>query len=304
MKTIVYGANLSAHYATKILDLMGYEIIAYIDLFLKEKYIELPAEIPLYNDLESFVASVRNSSEPELIVVALGSIEVSNEIKEDLRKKFPFRVVTVHEQPYCEVYKMLKQSDERIMNYLTEQGWYISSIEKKPLNGNGEPIPWINYPSLDFLNERIKTDFRVFEWGSGNSTIWWSNKVEEIISVEHDYNWYKYVKELINNKNTNIIHKELIYGEDYCREIGNHGLFDVVIIDGRDRSNCAKNSIENLKNNGIIVWDDTERSYYKEGIDYLKKKGFKMLTFSGMKPLNKEKSQTSIFYRENNCLDL
>lgn len=27
---------------------------------------------------------------------------------------------------------------------------------------------------------------KIFEYGSGNSTLWWSEKVDSIISVEHD----------------------------------------------------------------------------------------------------------------------
>ena len=35
---------------------------------------------------------------------------------------------------------------------------------------------------------------RVFEYGSGGSTLFWTFNVQEIVSVEHDTSWYSIMK--------------------------------------------------------------------------------------------------------------
>ena len=57
--------------------------------------------------------------------------------------------------------------------------------------------------------------------------------------------------------------------------------YDVVIIDGRDRVNCIKQSIKALSTEGVVLLDDSHREKYKEGIDYVKNNGFRSLDFEG-----------------------
>jgi len=80
--------------------------------------------------------------------------------------------------------------------------------------------------------------------------------------------------------------------------------FDVVIIDGRERVQCAKNCLKSLKNNGVIIWDNSDESQYTEGFDYLTIKGFKKIDFEGMGPIGYTKWRTSIYYRDDNCFDI
>ena len=59
-----------------------------------------------------------------------------------------------------------------------------------------------------------------------------------------------------------------------------------------------------VSENGVIVLDDSERAFYKEGIDFMIKKGFKELPFSGISPGLFYLKTTSIFYKPNNCLGI
>ena len=74
--------------------------------------------------------------------------------------------------------------------YLLEQGWFNSFKTKTPLDKSGAPIPWLSYPCIDFLNERLNSNLKLFEYGSGNSTFFYAGKVHKVVSVEHDKNWY------------------------------------------------------------------------------------------------------------------
>ena len=82
-------------------------------------------------------------------------------------------------------------------NFFFESGWLQSLISARPVNQDGEAIPWITYPAIDFLDGLNKSEWTVFEWGSGNSTIWWSKHVSKVIAVEDNDSWFNEVKKQI-----------------------------------------------------------------------------------------------------------
>ena len=92
-------------------------------------------------------------------------------------------------------------------------------------------------------------------------------------------------------------------GNTTCHQIETDG-GDLIIIDGRDRLNCLKQAIEALTHNGVIIFDDTQRSKYSQAYEYSKRKGFRSLNFEGLKPTGFEIERTTILYREKNCLGI
>lgn len=203
-------------------------------------------------------------------------------------------------------YRMWDQLEHfyHVRKYLTEIGWCRSVKEEQSIDRNGNYLPWLTYPAIFFLENRIKPEMTVFEYGSGSSTLWWSERVATVASCEHDLGWYNSVKTKVPS-NVEYLYHELVYGGDYSRAIlkYNHK-FDIVLIDGRDRVNCAKNSLPALKENGVIVWDNSDRSKYQEGYSYLISNGFKRIDFQGLGPSSYKDWCTAIFYRSNNCLDI
>lgn len=144
----------------------------------------------------------------------------------------------------------------------------------------------------------------VFEYGSGNSTLWWSQLVSRVVSCEHDKKWYDRIREKIPS-NVEYKYCELIPGGDYCKMIlAYEKQFDIVFIDGEDRVNCIKNALGALKDDGIVIWDNSDLSKYQEGFDYLSSKGFRRIDFQGLGPLINIDWCTSVFYRDNNCFDI
>jgi hypothetical protein len=188
--------------------------------------------------------------------------------------------------------------------YLDEIGWFKSVEKGLPIDGDGNCLPWFTYASISFLNGKIQSGMTVFEFGSGNSTLWWSRKVFSVVSYEHDYEWFSFLKGSIPS-NVKYRHCDLEYGGEYCKAILEYNdKFDIIVIDGRDRVNCAKNSLGALRGNGVIIWDNSEREKYQEGYLYLKQNGFRRLDFEGHGPVNPYKWCTSIFYRSNNCFGI
>lgn len=63
-----------------------------------------------------------------------------------------------------------------------------------PLNQNFCAIPWYTYPAIEFLENKIDKNWKIFEFGSGQSTLWWAERVTEVISLESDQNWFSYIQ--------------------------------------------------------------------------------------------------------------
>ena len=211
------------------------------------------------------------------------------------RKIFP--MLPLHFRAY---YSLIRNKG----SYLHTTGWIKSFDKKKPIDLDGSPIPWMNYPVIELLKERLNKDQNIFEFGSGYSTFFYSQKVKAVTSVEYDKDWYELIKSGMP-KNVNIIYKKKDIDGDYCRSIkASNEKFEVVIVDGRDRVNCVKQAIPTLSLNGIILLDDSQREAYKEGIDHAKNLGFRALNIEGLKATGSGVDRSTILYRSDNCLGI
>jgi len=187
---------------------------------------------------------------------------------------------------------------------LHDDGWFRSVREGASIDANGDSIPWFTYPTIEFLSRRIHSEMSVFEYGCGESTLWWANRVKRVVSCEHDESWYRTIS-LKKVHNIEIKCIPLEYGGAYCREVANYtSAFDIIIIDGRDRVNCVRNALNALKPSGIIIWDNSDRDEYRVGYHFLFENNFKKIEFTGMTPIVNYKSETGVFYRKGNCLGI
>lgn len=192
----------------------------------------------------------------------------------------------------------------RNKGYLYEMGWFESFRRNLVIDREGNPIPWITYPCLSFLSERIKDDFIVFEFGSGNSTLWWASRSRRVVSCEHSLDWYKFISARVPN-NVEIKYVPLDFGDAYSGLIKNYRkVFDIIFIDGRDRVNCVRNSINALKSNGVLVLDNSDLEDYVVALNFMREEGFKRIDFIGPGPINTAVWRTSIFYRDINVLNI
>ena len=187
-------------------------------------------------------------------------------------------------------------------SYLIRTGWFDTYFKSMPVDAEGRAIPWYTYPAIAFLKERLHPGMSVLEYGSGNSTLWWSERVVNVISCEHDADWYKLMQPKLPT-NVEYLCETLEEGRKYANAISRFPQkFDIVIIDGRDRVNCARNSVGALAPSGVIIWDNSDRDEYREGFLHLAEHGFRRLDFWGAGPINAYSWCTSILYRDGNCL--
>jgi hypothetical protein len=117
--------------------------------------------------------------------------------------------------------------------------------------------PWMHQSEIDLIRSYLKPTHKMFEWGCGGSTLYFSKYVNLYRSVEHNLDWYKKILPSISN-NTELYHigNQKKYS-DYINQITNFSdTYDAILIDGRERVRCAIKAKNYLKDNGIIFVHD------------------------------------------------
>ena len=71
-----------------------------------------------------------------------------------------------------------------------DHAYLRSARQKVPIDRRGRPVPWYTWPAVEYLEQLDFSGRKVFEYGSGNSTLWWAERVREVISCEHDPVWH------------------------------------------------------------------------------------------------------------------
>jgi hypothetical protein len=189
-------------------------------------------------------------------------------------------------------------------SYLVTTGFIDTYRTGIPCNASGNPIPWMNYNVILFLENRLNKNLTLFEFGSGYSTIFYASLVNSVTSVEYDQQWLQRIQSMAPD-NVDLLFQDKDIDGDYCRTILRQGnKYDVVIVDGRDRVNCAKQAFQAISDNGIIILDDSHRNKYQTAFDFFNEKGFRHIDFEGLKPRGIGNYRTTIFYRDKNCFDI
>jgi hypothetical protein len=169
----------------------------------------------------------------------------------------------------------------------TEYGFLESSRNNIPVNDKNEVIPMYTYPCYEWLNSIDWTDSKVFEYGTGYSTIWWQNKKVNYHAVEDNKQWY----DMIKNK-TNIKHEPDL--KKYIKTIYDYDFkFDVIVIDGQVRFDCIKPALEKIKDNGMIIFDNSD--WHKSCKEELDKTDLIPIHFHGFKAIHVDSETTSCY---------
>lgn len=85
----------------------------------------------------------------------------------------------------------LRYTIEAINNLIIEFGLMNSIQKKECVDKHNNAIPWYTYPAIEYIKQLDFSDKRIFEYGSGNSSKFWAKLAKEIVSVEHDKEWYE-----------------------------------------------------------------------------------------------------------------
>ena len=141
--------------------------------------------------------------------------------------------------------------------------------------------PWLAKDSIKFLDSILTKDSMVLDVGSGNSTVWFAERVKKVISFENKKEWYDKVKKILDRKGLKNV--DFYFDVDYpTKGIPDFNiLYDVILIDGRGRLKCVETSIKFLKSGGFLILDNSDNEKYKPIVDLLDNLGWKRKDFKG-----------------------
>jgi hypothetical protein len=148
-------------------------------------------------------------------------------------------------------------------------------------------VPWWTFEAADQVEAFLacRPQARVFEWGSGASTVWLSRRAGTVTSIEHDPAWAGVVGPILpTNAVVHVVSPTPAVGApgehlsdkagfeglnfgDYVAAVDDaDGVFDLVVVDGRARNACFHRAVTRLAPGGVLVFDNVDRQRYRDAI--------------------------------------
>lgn len=136
---------------------------------------------------------------------------------------------------------------------------------------NGIIMPWYTFPCLEYLKKHDYSNWDVFEWGGGCSTVWYSFNCKSVDTLEADQIWASEIsKYLLDHNKDNwslevievpaepeISHVDKQKYLEYIRTRDKQ--YDVIVIDGSYRNDCIPASVPYVKSGGLLIFDNFEQ---------------------------------------------
>jgi len=184
---------------------------------------------------------------------------------------------------------------------------YFASVRDGEFRDREENyLPWFTYPAIEAIKNWDLSDKRVFEYGSGFSTLFWASRAKEVVSVEHNRSWYEKIAGIAppNVRLTlapideieNPTEKTFKQFEAYAGAIDER--FQIIVIDGYARSRvryqCARAALPHLDANGLIILDNSD--WLPATAMFLRESDLIEADFSGLVPGTNHSQTTSFFF--------
>jgi|LakMenEpi03Aug12_release.lakeMendotaPanAssembly.Ray.scaffolds.fasta_scaffold918007_1 hypothetical protein len=165
----------------------------------------------------------------------------------------------------------------------------IFDFSRNEIQIKGLPRPWFNYSAIQFLDTIEFQNKKIFEWGAGNSTRYFKARGAIIESVENNKNW---ASSLSKELNTQVYLMDT--QENYCQKLirlNKH--FDVVIIDGEFREDCAEVLMQYTQkfSPSLLIFDNSDW-YPKSIAKLLSNSNWIPVFINGFAPLVTYETQT------------
>ncbi|EFO79237.1 hypothetical protein OSCT_2900 [Oscillochloris trichoides DG-6] len=187
------------------------------------------------------------------------------------------------------------------------------------------PRPWLVFDAISYLNQIDLTNWRIFEYGSGSSTLYWLQRGAHLISVEHDRAWYQMVRTYLPasaHLDYRLVPPEPLllpnpdpadpyayisshYPQDgssyrrYATQIDAcaDASLDLVLIDGRARPSCLMHAAPKVRPGGMLILDNSDRLRYQFAAHTFLR-DYQPLVLRGAIPFLAAFSQTTIYTRD------
>ncbi len=166
-----------------------------------------------------------------------------------------------------------------------------------------EPLPWLVYDAISFLEELVEPECRVLEVGGGNSTIWFLQRGARVTSIESDAAWTEAIQFRVRNdpriespSRHNLVNRLGAEAIEFIRTLPDQK-FDIILIDSIPeripRGPALQAARPKLKPGGFMILDNSDSPAHRDAVAAMSDR--KLLRFSGFTPMRLHVSQTSFW---------
>lgn len=144
--------------------------------------------------------------------------------------------------------------------------------------------PWMKQKEIDLILATIRSvrPLKCLEWGSGYSSLYFPAYLPAgagWLSLEHEPVWAREVTRLNERDNVQIVDvapnnpewkDDGTYEDfkDYVEAPGGQQ-FDLIVVDGRARTECVRKGLSLLSDQGVIILHDANREKYRPAFESL-----------------------------------
>ena len=182
-----------------------------------------------------------------------------------------------------------KSTDENFNLSLFLRIWLSDRLFKlSPMKAS---LPWMPYSTILKLHSLIRKDFNILETGCGGSSLFFLQRCKTLTSLEHDKKWILALENKISTPNYK--NRWTLALKDLKTDTFNKSpyldflttqkdeSFDLISIDGRLRNESLKIASYKVKRGGFILLDNSDRSEYKQGIEFINNLGWSRQDLNG-----------------------
>lgn len=162
-------------------------------------------------------------------------------------------------------------------------------------------MPWLTFDAIRAISARLGASSKVFEFGSGHSTLYWCKLGAEVVSVDHDELWHaRLVQEVKSRGMEDIV--RVVFAADrqsYTKAIesAESQMFDLVLVDGAFRRESVLAAVGWVAPGGMLVVDNTDWHWFREvpleGIP----RDWEQTAYPGYAPMLGHASETTVWVR-------
>ena len=196
-----------------------------------------------------------------------------------------------HQQP-----QRSRSPAKSLLRILAAHGHDRSMATRLAVDARGAALPMYTYPAIEYLAQLDFSDRHVLEFGSGQSTLWWSRRAAGVTAVEHDDDWVRRLGEAGMNNVDCVFAKrdDIATGKRYLATLPAGQRYDVIALDGLHYHDCAEAARDLLNPGGLVLLDNAD--FYPATCALLRTQGFLQVDMAGFKPCHTDAQVTSLFF--------
>lgn len=121
-------------------------------------------------------------------------------------------------------------------------------------------LPWISYNAIKRMGNLVRPDWKIVEFGSGMSTLWYAKRCGFLHSIEHNESWHMEISDLLQKENLINVKHDLRSTDESYSDLSDYKdrFFDFCMVDGINRLSCVESAIQKIRSGGLIYLDNSD----------------------------------------------